>query len=182
MFEVEKLRGCVPRRKQGVERRLLDEGRGGAAVRNGYEITAALGRPDRGGFDTLCRTDDLTILRFVWPPRVQLFPHDHQMRAVIGIYEGAEDNEFFRRSSDGLQPSGGRRIEAGAVVTLGHDVVHAVANPRATFTAALHVYQGDFFAARRTQWDPVTHQAAPYDVDEVRRVLREADERAGTVG
>src|SRR4051794_5390944 len=96
------------------------------AVRNRGEITAALGRPDRGGFDTLCRTDDLTVLRFVWPPRVQLFPHDHQMRAVIGIYEGAEDNEFFRRSSDGLQRSGGCRIEAGAVMTLGHDVVHAV--------------------------------------------------------
>src|SRR3954471_15053151 len=57
-------------------------------------------QPTRGGLDLLYQSDDLTVLHIVWAPGMRLFPHDHQMWAVIGIYAGQEDNTFYRRAGD----------------------------------------------------------------------------------
>ncbi|MCZ6739411.1 MAG: hypothetical protein O7C01_06520, partial [Actinobacteria bacterium] len=32
------------------------------------------------------RSDELTVLHVVWPPNADLFAHDHNMWAVIGVY------------------------------------------------------------------------------------------------
>jgi predicted metal-dependent enzyme (double-stranded beta helix superfamily) len=148
------------------------------AVARPDDIDAALGLPRKGGFRTLHRSADFTVLQFVWPPGVQLFPHDHRMWAANGIYGGGEDNAFFRRTTDGLEASGGKQLESGDVALLGADVIHAVSNPNRTYTAAIHVYGGDYFATPRSQWDPVTLREQPFDVEAVRRVLDEADQRA----
>ena len=42
------------------------------------------------------------VLNVVWAPRMSIYPHDHRMWAVIGIYGGAEDNTLFRRGPQGL--------------------------------------------------------------------------------
>jgi predicted metal-dependent enzyme (double-stranded beta helix superfamily) len=109
---------------------------------------------------------------------MRLFPHDHRMWAAIGIYGGTEDNEFFRRGSGGLESSGGKSIEQGEVLLLGDDAIHAVANPLSSFTGAIHVYGGDFFAEPRSEWDPDTGEERPFDVDHVREVFADANERA----
>ncbi len=89
------------------------------------------------------RSDELTALHIVWPPGVDLFAHDHNMWAVIGIYGGREDNQFYRRLEDGrIEPHTGKTITQRDVVMLGSDVVHSVANPTREWTAALHVYGG----------------------------------------
>ncbi len=44
----------------------------------------------------LYRDDDLTVLHVVWAPGMSIYPHDHRMWAVIGIYSGQEDNAFYR--------------------------------------------------------------------------------------
>jgi predicted metal-dependent enzyme (double-stranded beta helix superfamily) len=46
----------------------------------------------------LHHNDDLTVLHVVWAPKMNLYRHEHRMWAVIGIYAGEEQNEFFRRS------------------------------------------------------------------------------------
>lgn len=148
------------------------------AVSDPSEIDDALGASTRGGLRKLHHAADLTVLQFVWPPGVVLFPHDHRMWAANGIYGGGEDNTFYRRTPDGIRASGGKSLEAGDVALLGDDVVHAVANPHGSYTAALHVYGGDYFGTPRSQWDPVSLQEQPFDVEAVRRVLDEADERA----
>ena len=134
-----------------------------------------LGVPDRGGIVPLHRSDDLTVLQIVWPPRVRLFPHDHQMWAAIGIYGGREDNTFYRRGPSGIVRSGGKSLEARDVAVLGRDVIHSVDNPGGTYTAAIHVYGGDFFATPRSEWDPDTLAEKPFDVEHTKRVLAEAD-------
>jgi len=65
-------------------------------------IIRELGEPKRAGVDMLYRADDLTILNLRWGPRMVFKPHDHRIWAVIGIYEGCEQNFFFRRSEHGL--------------------------------------------------------------------------------
>jgi predicted metal-dependent enzyme (double-stranded beta helix superfamily) len=148
------------------------------AIERPPEIDAALGVPTVGGMRCLHRSAELTVLQFVWPPGVTLFPHDHRMWAAIGIYGGGEDNTFFRRTPDGIEASGGKQLRAGDVALLGEDVIHGVANPSRDYTAAIHVYGGDYFGTDRSQWDPTTRREEPFDVEAVRRLLKAADEAA----
>lgn len=142
---------------------------------NPAAIDKVLGAPSRGGIVPLHRSDELTVLQIVWPPRARLFPHDHRMWAAIGIYGGREDNTFYRRGLRGIVRSGGKALEAGEVAVLGRDVIHSVENPRGTYTAAIHVYGGDFFATPRSEWDPDTLAEKPFDVEHTKRVLADAD-------
>jgi predicted metal-dependent enzyme (double-stranded beta helix superfamily) len=147
------------------------------AVATPGPIDDAIGAPTKGGFRTLHHSPELTILQFVWPPSVVLFPHDHRMWAAIGIYGGGEDNTFYRRGTDRIEVSGGKRLDAGDVALLGTETIHAVRNPHRGYTAAIHVYGGDYFGTPRSQWDSAGHEE-PFDVDAVRRTLAEADARA----
>lgn len=114
----------------------------------------------------------MTILHIVWPPEVELFPHDHNMWAVIGIYGGREDNQFYRRIEDGrIEPHTGKTISQQEVVSLGSDVVHSVTNPTKEWTAALHVYEKDFYTTPRTMWSGETLEPLPLDTDLLEKIL-----------
>lgn len=115
----------------------------------------------------LYRAPDLTVLNVTLRPGVLSIPHDHQMWAVIGIYEGQETNTFFRRAQSdevGLEKANTRHLRAGDAILLGADVVHAIENPLPTQTLGLHVYGGDLFAAERSMWSPHTGQPQAYDI------------------
>ena len=140
-------------------------------------LEAALGPVDRGGITTLHNALDLTVLHVAWTPGMALYPHDHRMWAVIGMYGGQEDNAFFRRSPGGLESTGGRELPAGEVLLLGDDVIHAVANTRREYAVALHVYGGDFFTTQRSEWDEDTHEERPRDLERTRRLFDEANAR-----
>jgi predicted metal-dependent enzyme (double-stranded beta helix superfamily) len=106
-----------------------------------------------------------------------LYPHDHRMWAVIGLYSGREDNSFYRRSESGLIAHGVKTLNLKETVPLGEAVIHAVTNPLDQITAAIHVYGGDFFATPRSEWDPCTFQERPFDIQHVREVFAEANKR-----
>lgn len=147
------------------------------------ERPAAVGdvlRPSAGGITLLHRSEDLTVLDAVWAPGMRLFPHDHRMWAVIGIYAGQEDNAFYRREGTGLTDSGtGRSIAEGDVLVLGDDVIHAVTNPLSRLTAAIHVYGGDFVDHPRSQWGPGPVEERPYDMAIVQEEFAKANAAAG---
>lgn len=125
------------------------------------------------------RSDELTVLHIVWPPGVDLFAHDHNMWAVIGLYGGREDNQFYRRLADGrIEPHTGKTMLQRDTITLGGDVVHSVANPTREWTAALHVYGGEFFTTPRTMWSKQTLEPAPLDADFIRQNLEAAAAKA----
>jgi predicted metal-dependent enzyme (double-stranded beta helix superfamily) len=129
------------------------------------EVAAAL-LPDQGDLTLLHQSDDLTIVHVVWAPGMRIYPHDHQMWAVIGIYGGREDNTFYRRDPDDrrrLVESGGKELRTGDVLTLGDDTIHAVANPIDRLTGAIHVYGGDFVNEARSQWGPGPMVERPHD-------------------
>jgi predicted metal-dependent enzyme (double-stranded beta helix superfamily) len=141
-------------------------------------VQAALGTPRQGQIRTLHHDGALTILDVVWAPGMTIYPHDHRMWALIGLYGGREDNTFYRRAgAGGLVAAGGRRIETGQTTVLGRDVIHSVTNPLRAFTGAIHVYGGDFFGTPRSEWDPDTRQERPYDVARARKAFADANER-----
>jgi predicted metal-dependent enzyme (double-stranded beta helix superfamily) len=150
------------------------------AVRNSGKATAALGTPARGGITTIHRSNDLTILNVVWAPHMVLYPHDHRMWAVIGIYGGQEDNTFYRRRKEGagLEEVNGRSLAEEEALLLGPDAIHSVFNPRLAFTGAIHVYGGDFFAVQRSEWDSPQAIEQPYSVERAMRTFAEANEKA----
>ena len=165
----ESLRESVPQLaiKELVER----------AVSEAREVERALGTPSSAGLQTLFRSPELTILNITWAPCMTLYPHDHRMWAVIGLYGGREDNLFYRRATEGLVRTGEKRLDARDTLTLGQNAIHSVTNPLRQLTGAIHVYGGDFFGVPRSEWDPDTLEERPYDVERAKRVFAEANER-----
>src|SRR5439155_11293394 len=83
-------------------------------------VQGALGK-DLGGLDFLYDSPELTVLNAIWAPGMKLYPHDHQLWAVIGIYGGVEDNTLYRRGPEHIVPAGGREIRESDVLALGAD-------------------------------------------------------------
>jgi predicted metal-dependent enzyme (double-stranded beta helix superfamily) len=96
---------------------------------------------------------------------MSIWPHDHRMWAAIGIYTGGEDNAFYRRTPDGLTGSGGKSLRPGDICLLGDETIHAVTNPTTEHAGAIHIYGGDFFAVRRSDWDPETFEERAFDLE-----------------
>jgi predicted metal-dependent enzyme (double-stranded beta helix superfamily) len=112
---------------------------------------------------SLFRSSELFVLNATLKPHVKSPPHDHRMWAVIGIYEGQENNIFYRRAAKGLEEIDRREIRAGEAILVGPEVIHAIENPLGSSTLGLHVY-GDLVAAKRSMWHPGTGEELPYDV------------------
>jgi predicted metal-dependent enzyme (double-stranded beta helix superfamily) len=149
------------------------------AVSEPATIIRRLGEPKRGALETLYRSADLTILNLVWAPNMTLIPHNHQMWAVIGIYTGREDNIFWRRTPGSargkVEAAGAKALSERDAEPLGHNVIHSVTNPIPRFTAAIHVYGGDFFSAERSEWDPETLTEQRWDPERTIRRFEEAN-------
>jgi predicted metal-dependent enzyme (double-stranded beta helix superfamily) len=148
-----------------------------AVVARPADIEAALGRPRVGGISTLHHSPELTILNVVWAPGMAIYPHDHRMWAIIGLYGGREDNVFYRRNGGRLATAGGRELNVSDVAVLGRNVIHAVSNPLRLFTGAIHIYGGDFFSVERSEWTGDTLEERPYDMAHARSAFAEANAR-----
>ncbi len=143
------------------------------------ELETALGTPSGAGITTLHRSPEVTILNIIWPPGIALYPHDHNLWAVIGLYGGQEDNTFYTRNpaGEGLVRTGAQVLESKDTVLLARDAIHAVQNPRSVYTGAIHVYGGDFFNEPRSQWASDGSAEEPYDVGQVQRIFKFANEQ-----
>jgi predicted metal-dependent enzyme (double-stranded beta helix superfamily) len=77
------------------------------------QVLSALGTPGRAGLFPVYQSSTLTILNVVWAPGMSIYPHDHRMWAVIGVYGGTEDNVFSsaRREALCVPPPNGWRPE-----------------------------------------------------------------------
>lgn len=179
MFEIERfIAECVAALKESSPELAIKEIVERTVSRPG-EVEKALGTPRWAEIGTVYRSPELTILNIIWAPGMYLYPHDHRMWAVIGLYGGREDNVFYRRTAQGLAPAGTKDLEAAETILLGKTVIHAVTNPLRNFTGAIHVYGGDFFGVPRSEWDPETLEERPYDVEKAKRVFLEANQRLG---
>ena len=181
---VEACRGAVRDGQKAVREVVLE------AVGDPSGIISELGEPTKAGVFPLYHGGDVTVINFVWAPCMTLLPHNHNMFAVIGIYTGREDNMFWRRlpaggngaengSGPNLEAAGADSLGPGQVATLGHDIIHSVANPIAKMTSAIHVYGGDFFnpPTPRSQWNHETLIEQPWDMENTRAVFRQAEGR-----
>ncbi len=125
--------------------------------------------------DLICfRSSTLTVLKAATPPGFKTPPHNHNMWAVIGAYDGQENNTFYRRGGIGLEKAGGKDLKTGEVIVLGEDTIHAIANPLDRVSCAIHVYGGDLLDfSRRSTWNPFTFEEHPYEIKLLREYSRQ---------
>jgi predicted metal-dependent enzyme (double-stranded beta helix superfamily) len=101
------------------------------------------------------------------------------MWAVIGIYTGREDNILWRRlpadRNGRIEAAGAKALSERDALPLGHDIIHSVTNPIGRLTGAIHVYDGDFFAVPRKEWDPERLIEQPYDVQKTLQMFEESN-------
>jgi len=142
-------------------------------------VLAALGDPDKAGLNVLLSSPTLTIFAATWTPQMNLMPHNHLMWANIGIYTGREDNIFWRQTRDGIKAFGADALFVKDTAMLPQDALHSVTNPLQRFTGGIHIYGGDFFNTKRSQWDPETLQEEPSDGARIREMFQRENERLG---
>jgi predicted metal-dependent enzyme (double-stranded beta helix superfamily) len=139
------------------------------AVSDPSSMIDVLGTPERGEVQKLHVSDELTLINVIWAPGMTIMPHNHNMWAAIGVYGGREDNIFWRRCKDEpnglIEAAGAKSIGPKEVRPLGDDIIHSVTNPTLGFTAAIHVYGGNFFEEERSEWDPLSLEEQPYDIN-----------------
>jgi predicted metal-dependent enzyme (double-stranded beta helix superfamily) len=148
------------------------------AVSEPGEVLKWLGAPQRGEVQKLYHSPELTILNVVWAPYMTIYPHNHRMWAVIGVYTGREDNIFWRRKDKKVEAAGAQALSERDAVPLGPDIIHSVTNPIPRLTGAIHVYGGDFFAMERSEWDPETLLEGRYDAQKTMHHFEQANARS----
>ena len=144
------------------------------------EVLAGIGEPTRAVVQKLYAAENLTILNVIWGPQMTIMPHNHEMTAIIGVYTGAEDNIFWRRTGEAsglIKAASARSLRVKDVAALGPDTIHSVTNPIPRLTGALHVYLGPFFTTHRSEWDPESLHEGAYDLHKNMRLFDESNAR-----
>jgi predicted metal-dependent enzyme (double-stranded beta helix superfamily) len=144
-------------------------------ISNPDHVKQSLGNPKRAAITTLHHAPDLTILNVTWAPHMKIYPHDHRLWALIGIYSGREDNAFYKREGTRIVQAGGKRLDEKESLLLGDRAIHAVENPLSAITGAVHIYGGDFFAVNRSEFDPDTLEERPYDFEKTKQWFMDAN-------
>lgn len=125
------------------------------------------------GGEHLCyQADELTVMVLDTLPGVVQPPHDHEMQAIIGVFEGREDQRFFGRTSEGVVATSERALEAGDVMVLGEQAIHAISSPEGQPARAIHVYFGDIYDVERSLYHPDSLEPLPYSSDSYDELCR----------
>jgi predicted metal-dependent enzyme (double-stranded beta helix superfamily) len=109
----------------------------------------------------------LTLLHTVVNPGFASPPHDHRTWAVIGVYHGQENNNFYRLVGNNrkIEKTGGRELREGEVLTLPINAIHRISNPRQEKLIALHVYGQNILEIERSSWDPASGEERPFKLN-----------------
>lgn len=120
------------------------------------------------------RDATLSVADVTTPPGLRSPAHNHQMWAVIGNYAGQEHNRFFSYQDGTLQETGERLLKEGDVAVLDKEIIHAIANPLATESSAIHVYGGDLVERpERSIWNPRTNIRENYEITQLMTYVKE---------
>ncbi len=114
------------------------------------------------------RDASMSVADVTTPPGLRSPAHNHNMWAVIGVYDGQEHNRFYRYEDGELHEKGERLLKEGDVAVLGPEAVHAISNPLPTISSAIHVYGGDLVErSDRSMWNPHTDKREDYDITQL---------------
>ncbi len=100
--------------------------------------------------------DAITVFATAGRPGSASAPHNHGVWSVLGCFAGAEESWWHAVDADRVATVRQSILRAGEVHSLPDSAVHSVMNRWDVPNAIVHVYGGNFLAADRRIWDPVT--------------------------
>ena len=129
--------------------------------------------PDFENDDEVLFEDDSVSIWFVrFRPGLHVPPHDHQTTAIIGVYEGAEDNHFYLREDRRLVHKTTKCVGPGDVIALKPDGIHSVEAANGKQSCAIHVYLAALTRIERSLFDWETGKASPFNDENYDRMKR----------
>lgn len=122
----------------------------------------------------LFEDDSVSIWHCRFHPSKTVPAHDHRVHATIGVYSGAERNDFFEPD-----PAGGIRkksevvLSAGNVLQIGPSAIHAVGCASETPCLGIHVYLGALTRIDRALYDTQKGEVLSFSDENYARLTRE---------
>jgi predicted metal-dependent enzyme (double-stranded beta helix superfamily) len=107
----------------------------------------------------------LSLFSLVVPPGAMTPVHDHLAWGLVGIYRGAQDEEFYRPvPGSGLEPGRRRPLNPGDYYALlpPRDDVHRVRTTSSETSVSIHLLANDTGCAWRHTFDERTGDAKPF--------------------
>ena len=122
--------------------------------------------------------DQLSVVQIATPPGLRSPVHNHCMWAVIGVYDGEEQNWFYSDAAGNGngKPAqiGEQLLKKGDICVLSADDIHAIHNPLPVNSYAIHVYGGDLVNREgRSVWNPKTNQREDYEINRLQAYTKE---------
>jgi len=119
----------------------------------------------------LFEDDTVSIWHCRFPVGETVPAHDHQMVAIIAVYQGAECNELWVRNSEGqFEKKSEVVVTAGEVTQIDPTAIHSVVCASEIDSCAIHVYLGKLTEVERSLFDINTGDAIPFDGDNYHRL------------
>ncbi len=150
----------------GRVRRLMTE-----AFRDPAAVRAAM-TGFSGEEEILFEDDNLSIWYVGFDPGKHVPPHDHQVDATIGVYDGDEINHFYLAAADGLQLKSSKSLGPGTVISMRPDTIHSVETANQRWSFGIHVYLGPLSRIERSLFDWESGERIPLDDDAFARYER----------
>lgn len=103
----------------------------------------------------------ISIWHYRMPTGVVVPPHDHQVYAIIGVYEGVEANHFYTLKQGELVCDAINQVGQGTAILIQPDSIHSVQTGNNRRSCAIHIYLGAFTKVERSRFDWKTGEAMP---------------------
>lgn len=121
----------------------------------------------------LYEDNSVSIWHCCFSPGVTTPPHDHQIPAIIGIYRGAERNEFYELYTHcKIQKTGEVIISAGETLQIDPYTIHSVGCSANQPCYGIHIYLGKLTGVRRSLFDLVTGERMLYTEEDYSRLMK----------
>ena len=134
-------------------------------------VRAAMSRFS-GEEEVLFEDDSVSVWYVGFDPHRHVPPHDHEIHAFIGVYEGQEKNHFYLVGDNKLEHKSTKMVAPGDVIAIGPDAIHSVETANDEFCRGIHVYLGPLTTVQRSLFDWDSGVAEPFTDEAYDRLLR----------
>lgn len=132
--------------------------------------------PEYADEEVLLHADDnITLFLIRLSPNLFYPPHNHEMDTTIALCAGQEYAAYYQVKNAAPVQTKSRTYAPGDMISLSANAIHAVGNPGATRSLALHIYFGNLPVVERSLWNPDTGEAVPFTDENYFRFARPLD-------
>ncbi|UWQ89795.1 hypothetical protein K3727_13355 [Rhodobacteraceae bacterium M382] len=107
-----------------------------------------------------------------YAPDIVFAPHEHCMSVHIAVYRGTEVEVLYKREPGQLRHGGNTLVQAGDVVRLGPEAIHAITADGDEQSCAIHVYEGPLTRIKRSLFDWTSGEQVEFSMENFHAMAR----------